>query len=60
MDARGIASVGDDSHDIPVFPWAIPFCIFDLPLSAVADTVCLPVVLANRPSDINSDINKQR
>jgi uncharacterized protein YceK len=49
MDVRGIASVGDDdSHDIPLFPWAIPFCIFDLPLSAVADTLYLPVVLVNK------------
>ena len=50
-DARLLATVGNETHDIPVVPWAIPFSIFDLPLSAVADTLCLPYVLATAKSD---------
>lgn len=49
-DARLVATVGNETHDIPVVPWAIPFSIFDMPLSAVADTLCLPVVLVKGSS----------
>jgi uncharacterized protein YceK len=50
-DARLLATVGNETHDIPVVPWAIPLSIFDMPISAVADTLCLPYVLATAKSD---------
>jgi uncharacterized protein YceK len=50
-DAKLLATVGNETHDIPVVPWAIPFSIFDVPLSAVADTLCLPYVLATAKPD---------
>ncbi len=44
-DAALLGTVGNETHDIPVFPFAIPLSITDMPLSAAADTLCLPVVL---------------
>ena len=49
-DAKLLATVGNETHDMPVVPWAVPFSIFDMPLSAVADTLCLPYVLATPKS----------
>lgn len=45
-DARLLSTIDDESHDIPVFPWVIPMSIIDMPLSLVADTLCLPFDLA--------------
>ena len=57
VDSHMIASVGKE-HDMPVFPWIIPFCIFDLPLSAVSDTLVLPYDLSQPFSSPDSDAKK--
>ena len=59
-DARLLGTVGNETHDIPVVPWAIPFSILDMPLSAAADTLCLPVVLitGNTPACGSPDEEK--
>jgi uncharacterized protein YceK len=59
-DARLLATVSDETHDIPVVPWVIPFGILDMPLSAAADTLCLPVVLATTKSHTNSTSGKAK
>ncbi len=46
VDARLLGTIGTEDHDyIPVVPYVIPFSVIDMPLSAAADTLCLPVVL---------------
>lgn len=46
LDAALLGTIGKKGGDyIPVVPYVIPFSVIDMPLSAAADTLCLPVVL---------------
>ncbi len=52
VDARLIGTIGTEGHDyIPVVPYVVPFSVIDMPLSAAADTLCLPVVLITGAQD---------
>jgi uncharacterized protein YceK len=36
-------------------PWIIPFCILDMPLSAVLDTLFLPYDLTQKMEPVDAD-----
>ena len=61
VDARLLGTIGKKGGDyIPVVPYVIPFSIIDLPLSAAADTVCLPVVLITDAHDASDHADEHK